>query len=102
MELVGVTNRINFQFGAYQTAAGTTRSAELRSELPAYLLLPPPSQISAQHLTYKNKDTRSIGNNPTRTHIHPEALDDDEFGDDYFNDLEVINAGKVGSLTAPQ
>ena len=99
MELVGVTDRMNFQIGAKYTAAGTTRSAELRSELPTYSLLPPPSQIQVQEFTYKNRDMRSIGNNSTRMHINPEALADDEFGDDYFNDLEVMNAGKFGSLT---
>lgn len=81
---------------AYQTTAGTTRSAELKHELPAYLFPPPSPQKQAQGLTYPKKDTRPGGNISTSTfHTSPETLEDDEFGDDDFKDQEVMNAGKI-------
>ena len=100
MGLVGITDRSNFQLYAYQTTAGTTRSAELKPELPAYLFPRPSFQRQAQQLEYKKLFTGPKGDiserqqkGATTSHISPETLEHDEFGDNDFEDQEVINAG---------
>lgn len=99
MGLVGATDISHLQCCAYQNIAGTTRSAELKPELPAYPLPPQSSQKKNQHLTYKKRDSLPDGGISTTTfHKSPETLEDDEFGDDDFKDQEVINAGKFNSL----
>lgn len=100
MGLVGVIERSHLHFRAYQTTAGTTRSAELRPELPAFLFPPPSSQKQAQQLTRMERDTRRSGNiseqqGASTFHTSPETLEDDEFGDDDFKDQEVMKAGKI-------
>lgn len=100
MGLVDATDRSHFQFCANQTTAGTTRSAELKPELPAYLFPPPSSQKQAQQITQKERDIGSNGaiseqQGASTFHTSPETLEDDEFGDDDFQDQEVINAGKM-------
>lgn len=101
MGLVGIIDRSNFQLHAYQTTAGTTRSAELKPELPAYLFPQPSFQRPAQQLEYKKRVTGPKGDISEQqqqgaipSHTSPETLEDDEFGDDDFGDQEVINAGK--------
>lgn len=99
MGLVDATDRSHFQFCANQTTAGTTRSAELKPELPAYLFPPPSSQKQAQQITQKERDIGSNGaiseqQGASTFHTSPETLEDDEFGDDDFQDQEVINAVK--------
>lgn len=93
----------NFQFRAYQTTAGTMRSAELRPQLPVYIFPPPSSQKQAQQSTYKKRDTRPDGSisdqqGASAFHTRLEILEDDEFGDDDFKDQEIMNAGKIGFL----
>lgn len=96
MGLVGVTNRSYFEFRAYQITAGTTRSAEIKPDLPVYSFPAPPSQKTAQQLTYKARDTGANGAVSTSSfHTSPETLEDDEFGDDDFKDQEVMAAGKI-------
>ena len=96
MELVGATDRFQFQIRAHQITAGTMRSAELRPELPV-CSLDPSLQKQAQQLKCKEGDAGPLGNISTNTIItNLETLEDDEFGDDDFKDLEVINAGKNG------
>ena len=99
MGLVGITDRSNFQSHAYQTTAGTMRSAELKPELPAYLFPQPSSQRQSQQLKCKERVTGLKGDiskqqGAITSHTNPETLKDDEFGDDDFEDQEVINAGK--------
>lgn len=99
MGLVGITDRSNFQLRAYQTTAGTTRSAELRPELPVYLFPQQSSQRQAQQLAYKESNTRpnadiSEQQGASTFHTSPETLEDDEFGGDDFKDQEVMNAGE--------
>lgn len=79
--------------------AGTTRSAELRPELPAHSFPPPSSQKQAQQHIYKKRDTRSFEDisdqqGASTFHTSPETLEDDEFGADDFKDQEVMNAVK--------
>ena len=70
------------------------RSAELRPELPACLLDSSSSEKQAQQLTNKKKDARPPEYSSTNIIItNPETVEIDEFGDDDFKDLEVINAG---------
>lgn len=100
MGLVGVTDRSHFQFCAYQTTAGTIRSAELKPELPAYLFPPPSSQKRAQQNTQKQREIGSNGDiseqqGESTPHTSLRTLEDDEFGDDHFRDQEVMNAGKI-------
>lgn len=97
-ELVGVTDRSRNHYCAHQTTAGTTRSAELRPELPAHSFPPPSSQKQAQQHIYKKRDTRSFEDisdqqGASTFHTSPETLEDDEFGADDFKDQEVMNAG---------
>ena len=97
MGLVGITNRSHFEFRAYQNTAGTTRSAELRPDLPVYSFPAPSSQKIAQQLTYKARDTGANRTVATSSfHTSPEPLEDDEFGDDDFEDQEVMAARKIG------
>lgn len=103
MGLVGVIERSHLHFRAYHTTAGTTRSAELRPELPAFLFPPPSSQKQAQQFTRMERDTRRNGNiseqqGASTFHTSPETLDD-EFGDDDFKDQEVMKAGKISFST---
>ena len=52
------------------------------------------SQKQAQQPTNKKKDARPHGHSSTNIIItNPETVEIDEFGDDDFKDLEVINAG---------
>ena len=70
------------------------RSAELRPELPACLLDSSSSENQAQQLTNKKKDVRPPEHSSTNIIItNPETVEIDEFGDDDFKDLDVINAG---------
>ena len=93
MESVGITGRFYFQPSAYHMTAGTLRSAELRPELPACVLDPSSSQKVAKQPTNKKKETRPPESIPTDIYItNPESVVNDEFGDDDFKDLEVINA----------
>ena len=70
------------------------RSAELRPELPACLLDSSSSQKQAQQPTNKKRDARPLEHSSTNIIItNPETVEIDEFGDDDFEDLEVINAG---------
>ena len=94
MELVDITDSSYFRISAYQITAGTTRSAELRPELSAYSLNSSSSQKHAQQHTNKKKDLRSLEDSSTKINgTNPETVEIDEFGDDDFKDLEVINAG---------
>ena len=100
MGLVGAVEREHFLFGAYQSTAGTTRSAELRPELPANIFPSPSSQKPAQQVTYKKRDTVPDGDVSNQqkeitSHASLETLEDDEFGDDNFKDQEVMDAGKI-------
>ena len=70
------------------------RSAELRPELSAFLLDSSLSQKQGQQPTNKKKDARPPEQSSTNIIItDPEIVEIDEFGDDGFEDLEVINAG---------
>lgn len=103
MGLVGVP-RSHCQYCAYQTTAGTMRSAELKPELPAYLFPPPSSQKHAPQLTREEVTTVPDGDISEQQGASPflrssKTLEEDEFGDDDFKDQEVMNAGKTSSST---
>ena len=70
------------------------RSAELRPELSACLLDSSSSHKQDQQPTNKKKDARPPEHSFTNIIKNPETVEIDEFGDDDFEDLEVMNAGK--------
>lgn len=103
MGLVGIS-RSHCQHCAYQTTAGTMRSAELKPELPAYLFPPPLSHQHAPQLTREEIHTErneyiSEQQGAGTPHTSAETLEDDEFGDDDFKDQDVMNASKIPSST---
>ena len=96
MELVVVTDRSYLYFRADKTTAGTMRSAELRPKLPGCPLSTLSSQKHSQQPTNKEKDTRASSGLSIKQLISaPVALDFDDFGDDNFEDQEVVNAGRL-------
>ena len=103
MGLVGVTDTSHTRFYAYETTAGTTRSAELRPELPAYMFPPPSPQNQAQQLSQKERNTRRNAGifeqqRASTFRTDSETLEYDEFGDNDFEDQELMIAGKVSLL----
>ena len=79
------------------------RSAECRPQLPAYIFPTPSSQKQAQQATHNKRDKKPRGDTSKEQgasafNTSPETLEDDEFGDDDFKDLEVIDAGIMNFL----
>ena len=61
----------------------------------------PQSQKQAQQLKLKRKATKSIRDILTRkSAIISHTLEDDEFGDEDFNDLEILNAGIISIFSS--